>query len=277
MTNYLYDSNRTRYELYQSNGGDPYNWVFLPGGPGADSSYFRSLVDILDLPGNVWLVDFPGNGDNVNGTSEEYDFDNWLDLFIPTVKRFENVVLVGHSFGGMLPLLFPEIEQHLKGFVILNSAPTLWLEEAVSYSKQYKLPDLTKEMHEFTQNPSDITFNAALEACMPYYFPEETLEEGRKLLLEVPFQFKPAVWWQRKAIELNFSAKWIPQKVPTLIIGSKFDCICPFSLFENDERFRRPNIDLLFIEDAGHIPWVENPAVVKGAFDEIISQLNCAK
>ena len=86
MTNYLYDSNHTRYELYQSNGGDPYNWVFLPGGPGVDSSYFRSLVDILDLPGNVWLVDFPENGDNVNGTSEEYDFDKWLDIFVPYLE-----------------------------------------------------------------------------------------------------------------------------------------------------------------------------------------------
>ncbi|MCH9608747.1 MAG: hypothetical protein S4CHLAM45_06540 [Chlamydiales bacterium] len=27
---------------------------FFPGGPGADSSYFRSLIDLLNLPGHVW-------------------------------------------------------------------------------------------------------------------------------------------------------------------------------------------------------------------------------
>jgi hypothetical protein len=39
MSNYLYDKGHVRYELYQSNGGKPYNWLFFPGGPGADSNY----------------------------------------------------------------------------------------------------------------------------------------------------------------------------------------------------------------------------------------------
>ena len=177
-------------------------------------------------------------------------------------------MLVGHSFGGMFPLLFPEIEPFLKGLIILNAAPTLWLEEAVSYSKRYTLPDLTKEMQTFTHNPCNETFNVALEACMPYSFPKQTLEKGKELLLKIPFQFKPAVWWQKKAIELNFSAKWIPQKVPTLIVNSKFDCICPYTLFENDKRFRRSNIEIFFIEDAGHIPWLEKPILIKNAFNE---------
>ena len=37
MSHYSYDSNQVRYELYQTNGGQPYNWLFFPGGPGADS------------------------------------------------------------------------------------------------------------------------------------------------------------------------------------------------------------------------------------------------
>ncbi len=55
---------------------------------------------------------------------------------------------------------------------------------------------------------------------MPYYFPAKTLNKGRELLAHIPFQFKPAVWWQRKAVELNFSTKWISEKIPTLIITS---------------------------------------------------------
>lgn len=60
MTNHLYDRDQVRYELYQTNEGKNYNWLFFPGGPGADSSYLRSLVDGLQLPGNVWLTDLPG-------------------------------------------------------------------------------------------------------------------------------------------------------------------------------------------------------------------------
>jgi pimeloyl-ACP methyl ester carboxylesterase len=272
MKNYLYDSDHVRYQLYQTNEGEPYNWLFFPGGPGADSSYLRSLVDELNLPGNVWLIDLPGNGSNVvEGYSE--DFDSWVSLFPKIIEQFDHPILVGHSFGGMFPLLFPELENKLKGFIILNSAPALWLEEAVAYSKQFDLPDLSKEMQEFTLNPNLETFKAALDACMPYYFPEATLEKGRELLAGVDFQYQPAVWWQRKAIELNFSAKWVPQKVPTLIIGSKYDCICPFTLFQKDKRFQRSNIEMLFIEDAGHMTWVENPAKTKEAFEKMILRL----
>ncbi len=65
MKNYLHDSNRVRYELYQTNEGKPYNWLFFPGGPGADSSYLRSLVDELKLPGIAEFIGFIGlNGED---------------------------------------------------------------------------------------------------------------------------------------------------------------------------------------------------------------------
>lgn len=269
---YLYDTNHVRYELYQTNEGQIYNWLFIPGGPGADSSYLYSLIDELDLPGNVWLIDLPGNGSNISHENSG-DYDQWIKLFPEIIQKFDNPILVGHSFGGMFPLLFPELENSLIGFVILNSAPTLWHEESVAYSKQFDLPDLSKEMHEFTLNPSPETFKAALDACMPYYFPKHTIEKGKELFSQVCFQYQPAVWWQRKAMQLNFSAKWVPQKVPTLIIGAKYDCICPFSLFQNDQRFQRQNVELLFIEDAGHMFWIENPKAAKKAFNKFISRL----
>lgn len=271
MSPYLYDTDQVRYELYQTNGGKEYNWLFFPGGPGADSSYLRALVDELKLPGNVWLIDLPGNGGNVQKAFDDYD--SWASLLPKIVKRFNHPVLVGHSFGGMFPLLFPELESLLKGFIMLSSVPCLWLEEAVKYSKQFDVPDLTEEMREFTHDPNPETFKRALEACMPYYFPKKTLERGRRYLSQIPFQWQPAVWWQRRAMESNFSAKWVPQNLPTLIIGAKFDCICPFSLFKQDSRFQRQNIKLLFIENAGHCPWIENPTAVRHAFDAFCAQL----
>lgn len=262
---YFYDSDHVRYELYQTNGGKDWNWLLFPGGPGADSCYLRSLVNELQLPGNVWLVDLPGNGSNV---TDNENFDLWFEIFPKIVKQFENPIVVGHSFGGMLPMLYPELEATLKGCVILNSSPVLWLEEAVKYAKQFHLPDLTNEMQAFINLPNQETFQTALNACMPYYFPESTLEKGRELLSQVPLQYRAAIWGQIKAIEGKLLAQWIPQQVPTLIIGAKYDCICPFSLFRNDSRFQRKNIRLLFLEDAGHFPWIENPNAVRAAFEE---------
>jgi pimeloyl-ACP methyl ester carboxylesterase len=273
MTDYFYDENKVRYQLVESHEGKPYNWLFFPGGPGANSSYLDSLKNQIKLPGNSWMIDLPGNGDNTNHIQKDYNFDEWLNIFVPIIKRFENPILIGHSFGGMFPLLFPELEQNLKGFVILHSAPKLWLEDAAEYAKQFSLPDLTDDMTEFTLNPNQQSFETALNACMPYYFPEKTLEQGRALLKDVPFSFEPAVWWQRKAIEINFSAVWIPKNVPTLIVGSKYDCICPYLLFEKDERFKRKNIEFLYIPDAGHLSWIENPKMIQEGFKKFCLQL----
>lgn len=270
---YFFDTKHVRYQLYQTNGGYPYNWLFFPGGPGADSAYLGSLVATLDLPGNVWLIDLPGNGSNTAATPPDYAYDQWLQLFPETIQAFTNPVLVGHSFGGMIPLLYPELEGVLAGLVILNSAPTLWLEEAVRYAKQFELPDLTQEMTTFTQNPNPQTFKVALEACMPYYFPKQTLAQGKKLLVDLPFQFQAAGWWQNHVLEHGFAAKWIPQQMPTMIVGGKYDCIAPFTLFQNYKPCHRDNIKMIYLDNGGHCGWVEDPKAIKQGFDQFIADL----
>jgi hypothetical protein len=56
--NYFYDKNQVRFNLISTRGKESVNWLFFPGGPGADSSYLLDLVNILNLPGNVWLYEF---------------------------------------------------------------------------------------------------------------------------------------------------------------------------------------------------------------------------
>src|SRR3989344_3765241 len=104
----FWDENKTRYRWVHQNEGPPVNWLFFPGGPGCDSCYFLNLLDELKLPGNCWLIDFPNNGDNE--VSPEYDFDEWYNCFLPAIARFKNPIYVGHSFSGMFPLLFPQLE-----------------------------------------------------------------------------------------------------------------------------------------------------------------------
>lgn len=271
---YSFDSNGVRYQLVKASEVSNFNWLFFPGGPGCDSSYLHSLTDILSIEGKVWCIDLPGNGSNLQSDTMNYDCDNWFSIYLDVIRKFENPIIVGHSFGAMFPLLFPELESILTGLVLLNSAPSLWLEEAVSYAKNFDLPDLSKEMKEFSQEPNQSSFTAALDACFPYYFPKETLGKGRSLFKDLPFLFEPAVWWQKKAQDIQYNAKWIPESVPTLIIGGKYDCICPFSMFKKDHRFKRRNISLIFCEHAGHFGWIESPDVYQKGFLKLSSMLN---
>ncbi len=268
---FFYDEDRVRYELVQTNGGKSYNWLFLPGGPGSDSSYLQSLIDLLELPGNVWLVDLPGSGTNVQ---EETDYNRWFEIFPRVIARFSQPILVGHSFGGMFPLLFPELEQRLKGFVILHAAPSLWTEEAVSYAKQFNYPSFDDAIAALSADPNQQTFEAAIDVCMPYYFPPKSLEAGRKLFKDAVFQYRPALWWLQKATEMQFTAAWVPEHVPTLIVGGKYDCMCPYTLFQNDARFNRDNVTHLLIKNGGHCSWIDNPKAVQRVFAKFIKGLS---
>lgn len=255
---------------YSNNAGD-FTWLFIPGGPGLDSRYLETLLhELSPLPGKVYLLDFPGSGSHF---VPDQQFDDWLSLFTPTIAGFKNPIIVGHSFGGMFPYLFPACETILSGFVSLNSAPCLWLEAAAKFAQKNALPDLTADMLAFTQSPSQKTFNKALETCMPYYFPKHTLQKGKDLLVGIDFPYEPAVWWQQKAAEISFNAKWIPDQLPTMIIGGEHDAICPFVLYQEDIRFDRSNIQKIYIEGAGHCPWIEKPQEMKKAFEEFVERL----
>ena len=98
-----------------------HTWIFIPGGPGFASSYLLCLVNKLELAGHIVLLDFCGN----DNTGDYLDY--WFSIFVPTIKEFQHPVLVGHSFGGMIALMFPELEQILDGIILLNTSPKLWM------------------------------------------------------------------------------------------------------------------------------------------------------
>jgi pimeloyl-ACP methyl ester carboxylesterase len=81
------------------------------------------------------------------------------------------------------------------------------------------------------------------------------------------------MWGLDKLISSNYSATWIPEKVPTLILGSEFDWMTPFELFENDPRFLRDNITFCKVKEAGHFSWADNPSGVKAAFEKFLTKL----
>ena len=273
MNNYFWDENSVRYNLinFINDNRVAYNWLFLPGGPGLDSSYLKDLGTQLELPGNTWLIDLPNNGSNQ--ISDVYDYDSWFDLLLPIINKFPNAILVGQSFGGMFPLLFTQLENALKGLVILNSAPAGWQDESSRVAKEKNILTNDRELKEFSANSNNTTFKKLLLACAPYFFPNNTLEKGRQILANIEFNYHATAWWQKKVVDINFTAKWIPNKVNTLIIGGTEDCMTPPSIFLKDKRFARGNITHVIIENAGHMPWVEDMPAVKSAFDDFLQVL----
>ena len=255
------DKHGTKITLLSQGPGADINWIFLPGGPGADASYFDDLITVVDLPGNIWTLDFLENGHNLgqHEFSKKFDFDQWGVAMKDALKEFDNAVIVGHSFGAMYPLLFPELESEIIGFVSISGAPSIWYEAAGKKATQQKgLPPLEAVLLGYSHHSDESMFNAALEACLPYHFTEKGYEKGRQVMSQLPFNPYAGQWWRSKVYKTNYSAKWVPS-VPTLIIGGAEDYVIPVKLYQQDQRFQKDNIQIHEVQEAGHFPWLEKP------------------
>ena len=248
------DEQGIRYKLVQENVG-PFNWLFIPGGPGADSRYFIPLIQSLHLPGKTWLIDLPENGDNMGFVTIE-SFDIWLSLLPECIKQFDKPIYIGHSFGGMIALSYPFLENILSGLIIMSAVPMYDPQEIKKMRTERNIVLSPEAGNQFKAQPTNKTLKAALLTNAPCHFPLSSLAKGRAFFEELPFNAQPMVWWVGKLSQ--YKVLWVPQKVATLIIGGSEDCINPISLFQKDMRFKRKNISLIVLEGSGHFPWFEN-------------------
>ena len=265
MKSFLYDENHTRFRLAKSVAGSKvFNFLFLPGGPGVDSSCFDSLIKCMNAPGNYWLLDLAFNGTNEpDSVNSDNICQKWDKFLVDAIKKFENPILIGHSFGGYLPLFCPDLEDILRGLIILNSVPTLHSELFAECAKGHDLPSLLEAQTKLIQHPSLEALKQLYELESYYFFSPKNRKQGfEQVIKKLEFCIPTEHWWYVKGPQHYSEIKWVPQVVPTLIVGGTDDLITPLEIFSNDLQFHRDNIEIISIECAGHFPWIEKPEVV---------------
>jgi len=285
LNKYFFDENQTRYQLIKSTPGKTiYNWLFFPGGPGIDSSYLLSLINNLDIEGNCWLIDLPLNGNNLLNLDNKIDsntiYKNWDEYFISAVNKFDNPIFVGHSFSGYYPLFFPELETILKGLVILSSSPVLpslptqSIYDFEKIARENDLPFGDEIVTDFLNNPNLNTLTTLYLSVVPYEFPAENIIQGIDLAKNIIANIDTSFWWLTDGVNKYVTITWIPEKLPTLIVGGSRDFSTPLCLFEKDLRFKRNNIEIISIPDAGHFPWMEQEVLINDAICLFNQRLN---
>lgn len=268
---YLYDKNQTHYQLVKSIPGNTLpNWLFIPGGPGIDAQYFVSFISHLQMSGNYWLVDFPNNGSNIcQPQADDTIFESWRDCLLHSTQLFEKPIIIGHSFGGMLPLFIPALEALLSGLILIGAAPTLWMQASEEKIKTANLAIAQKARDVFITTPNEQTFKKTIIENAHLYFADETLEEGKRLFQDTPFNYEAVLWWVNKvSAPHGYEITWVPKKTPTLLLSGEQDFIVPFSLFKADTRFQKHNIGIKEIQNAGHFPWMEQMSICCQAIEE---------
>src|SRR3990167_2429723 len=185
----VWTQSRARLQLVRGAEDTDINWLFLPGGPGLGSESLRSLIEILKLPGNLWLLDLPGDGSNTTSNNAE-SFSKWEAALVEAVSRFEHVILVAHSTGGMYALSLPELETLLKGLVLLDSAPNAeWQEAFAEVVREFPIQGLDVLQAQYEQHPNNQILKDVTLASAPYLFTERGQASGIELLRSLHYNY----------------------------------------------------------------------------------------
>ncbi len=96
-------------------GKNPLTFLFLHGAGGSASKWRKVKMLLEEIP--AIILDLPGHGKdrgNVPTTIEEY-------TSLLNQRITENVIVVGHSMGGLIALELAAVNEKVKGLVLANS------------------------------------------------------------------------------------------------------------------------------------------------------------
>jgi pimeloyl-ACP methyl ester carboxylesterase len=260
---------RYGYRLQQLSKGTGLNWFFLPAGPGLGSEYLTELCHHLDLPGSTFLVDFPRDGTNIHGN---LDVQVWQEGLLDLVSSYSDVILVTHSFAGMVVLNLPHIERHLRGLVLMNTTThATFMEHVAAMRDQHQLPDLLPAASQYHLYPSRDTYQTFWEDYKYYCFTAEEMSAGEKLM--ALFAFNSAAYnFAIQNFFPGYRAQWVPTIIPVMTLASENDYVCPPTIFINDECYQRKNIMNQLLQDAGHFPWLKQLRKVQQCFAAFVQE-----
>ncbi|HVW99757.1 MAG TPA: alpha/beta hydrolase, partial [Candidatus Babeliaceae bacterium] len=218
MKSVFWTVSQARLQLYRPSEGESFNWLFVPGGPGLGSESLSPLLDILKLRGNLWLLDLPGDGSNTTSNVDE-SFSHWPKALIEACNAFDHVILVAHSTGGMYALSVPELENHLEGLVLLDSAPdAAWQASFAKIVRDFPIDGLEVLQKWYEKNPSNEALKEMTLISAPYLFTQKGQAAGIESLRSLPYNYETCQW-SATYFDRTYQAKWIPRTIPTLILA----------------------------------------------------------
>ncbi|MFP5247958.1 MAG: alpha/beta fold hydrolase [Thermoanaerobaculia bacterium] len=248
--------------------------VLLSGGPGFSPDYLRPIADKLSDRYSAVLFHQRGTGRSV---IEKYDAEALavktlvadLDALRRELKQ-EQLTLIGHSFGGILTMMYArEHPDRIRAIAFIDAGgPTLASVPQFSANLEARFTDEDKAKIKEWSDPEKKKANhrlAVLEltkAKTPAYFADrskaQSLMDGM-----TETSFHDGVFWsivmQMMALDLRAGLEKV--KAPVIVIHGRQD---PLQSAE-EVHATFPQSKLVWIEDAGHFPWLEQEKAFYGA------------
>lgn len=247
--------------LFYESVGQGRPLMLMHGGLGFDHSYFRPWIDPLSDSAQIVFYDHRGMGRSASPADPARaelatlvaDADG-----LRSVLGHEQIVLMGHSFGGFVALEYALTHgDRLAGLILCSTAPAWDYVEAVVTSAQKRgTPAQMQTLLEAFGGPipDDFAFREAAAALNSLYF------HGRPLPVLERVRFSASAFNQTLSAfvsSFNVVDRLREVKVPTLVISGGDDFLMPVAQAPQRLAAGMPRSQLVVFEESGHYPFAE--------------------
>lgn len=245
--------------LFHKIHGSGVPMLMMHGGLGLDHEYFRPTLDGWGDFAELIYFDHRGNGRSDAPA-------DWSDVTMESMASdadalraalgYDKVILFGHSYGGFLALEYAmRYQNNLAGLILASTSPNVQYESNIP---EWATEEALAGLGAVFGGPmgSDEEWAEMWSTILPLYYknmPEELTAD-----IHARTHYRANAWNRASALLADFQkiGQMDQITVPTLILSGRYDFITGLQAHE-DMHAEIPNSELVFFEDSGHFPFIE--------------------
>ena len=248
-------------EIYYEEYGQGQTLILLAGGPGLNPGYLKGFYDKLSHKYRCIVLHQRGTGKSILSevNKQTVNVDRYIEDLNGLYKELGNqkLILVGHSWGGMLSFSYAANEpEKIEKIILLNTGGVTdkfytWFGSNINMR-------LFPEDLELYQSQID-SKKSTLVAIWPGYFFDREMALKSRPALDYKFSNQGGINslasgdWRKRSEERVEKLK--NYTGPIDLITGRQDPVGESVVYEAKEIL--PHLNYTFIENCGHFPWLE--------------------
>jgi proline-specific peptidase len=253
-----------------------------PGGPGTSSEFLGDLAGLDEVATIVWLDPRGTDASTAPADATAYSLEDYA-ADVEALRGhlgLERIGLLGFSHGGMVAMRYAaDHPGRLTYLVLLDTAPVLDAEAmtrvAAAMDRRRGEPwyDQVRREIDADETPaSDDEAIAGLLRILPMYFHrwDDVAQSFVDRMRSTSFHARVGPSWNEEQSHMDLRPDLARVDAPTLVVVGDDDFICDLTA-AREMADLIPNARLVVIPDAGHFPWVEQPAAFRAALDQFLA------
>jgi len=261
-----YKDGKLHYRTYGA--GEPV--LIINGGPGISSDGFGELAQLLSENNRSIIYDQRGTGNSKILSNNNSDYT--IDLMVEDIEvlrkhlGYENWIVLGHSYGGMLAYAYaakyPErvramIQSHSGGMDLrMRDYPDLL--DRLSRSQRDELNQLIMKIS-FGDTLRETRYQRAKLMAIAYLNDSTRTSEVAERLMTTNRTINSQVWANMNLINFDVSEEMKNFNKPVLILNGVNEIVHKDISIYADSVL--PDSRLILMENCGHYGWLEKPEI----------------